>query len=186
MTTTVGDAHLIIDLAVPNIRARLSSGTRLIDERLTKQDHIVRLSSQHPDQRFTYLASLGLTKEDLDTVAWLVEDWLSDHRRRSLEDASLEAFQARRGLDYIMELWSQARPYEILVRSIIQSRVPQPDAVLCYAICAATELALSMMMVQKLDSDPHPAPEEPDAAWTEEDQRIAAMDLEEDIVRWPD
>ena len=185
MATTVADAYLATDLAVANVKARFSPGTNLTDESLTNQYHAVRLSNLHPDERFTYLSGIGLTTEELDTVEKLVEDWLSAHRRKSLEEASLEACQAEKGLDSIMETWTQTRPYEELTRLINQRHISQPEAVLCYAVCAATELAWSMLIVHEFDSDRKPVTGGPDATWAEEDQRIAELDLWEDVSRWP-
>ena len=80
MTATVADAYLATNLAVTNVKARLSHSVNLVRESLTTQDHVVRLSSLHPDERLAYLADIGFTAEELDTVATLVDDWLSVSR----------------------------------------------------------------------------------------------------------
>ena len=185
MNATVADVHLAANLAVPNVRARLSPGVNLSGQGLTKQDHVVRLSNLHPDERLGYLEDIGFTAEELDTTSKLVEDWLNNPRRRSLDEASKNACQAGEGLDSVMETWARTGPFEALARLVNQSQISQPDPALCYAVCAVTELAWSMLVIQESDSDRKPIGGGPDATWAKQDQEIAALGLRENISRWP-
>ena len=123
MNATVADVHLAANLAVPNVRARLSPGVNLSGQGLTKQDHVVRLSNLHPDERLGYLEDIGFTAEELDTTSKLMEDWLNDPRRRSLDEASKNACQAGEGLDSVMETWAPDRP----LRGAGAAGQPEPD-----------------------------------------------------------
>ena len=185
MTTTVDDAYLATNLAVPNIRARLSPRINRDENRLTTDDHVVRLSSLHPDERLGYLENIGFASEELAVVSKLVEEWLSPPRRKSLDEASRDACQAEKGLDAIMESWGKTQSFEDLVQLINHSHISQPDPALCYAICAATELAWSMLITHEFDSDRKPVAGGPDAMWAAQDQEIATLDLIEDVERWP-
>ena len=186
MTTTVADAYLATRLAVPNVKARLSPAVKPTDQDLTTQDHVVRLSNLHPDERLSYLADIGLTAEEVDAVSQLVEDWLSPSRRGSLDEAAEEACRAGEGLDSIMEAWGRTGPYEALALLIEHMPLTQREPVLCYAVCAATELAWAMLIVHEFDSDRKPLSGGPDAMWADEDQEIAMSGLLEDVSQWPE
>ena len=66
MTPTVADAYLATRLAVPNVKARLSPAVKPTHHSLTTQDHVVRLSNLHPDERLSYLSDIGLTAEEVE------------------------------------------------------------------------------------------------------------------------
>jgi hypothetical protein len=185
MNATVADVRLAANLAVPNVRARLSPGVNLSGQGLTKQDHIVRLSNLHPDERLGYLEDIGFTAEELDATSNLVENWLSVRQRKSLDEASREACQTGEGLDRVMATWAQSGPFEALAQLVNQGQLSQPVPALCYAVCAATELAWSMLVIQELDSDRKPIRGGPDAAWAKQDQETAKLDLQEEVSRWP-
>lgn len=182
MNATVADACLATNLAVPNVKARLSPSVQPVVGSLITEDHVVRLSSLHPDERLGYLENIGFTAEELATVSELVENWLNVPQRSSLDKASRDACRAGEGLDVIMESWSRTGPYEALATSINQSGISQPEP----AICTATELAWSMLIVHEFDSDRKPITGGPDAMWAEQDQEIAALGLQEDIALWPE
>lgn len=186
MTTTVADAYFATRLAVPNVKARLSPVAKPTPQGLTAEDHVVRLSNLHPDERLSYLSDIGLTAEELDVVSQLVEDWLSPSRRGGLDEAAEGACRAGEGLDSIMEAWGRTGPYEELAVLIEQLPLSQREPVLCYAVCAATELAWAMLIVHEFDSDRRPLSGGPDAMWADEDEEIAWSGLLEDVSRWPE
>ena len=76
--------------------------------------------------------------------------------------------------------------YEALTLLIEHSPRTQSEPMLCYVICTATELAWSMLIVHEFDSDRRPLSGGPDAAWADEDQEIAMLDLWEDVSQWPE
>ena len=152
---------------------------------LTTGDHVARLSILHPDDRLAYLSGIGFSDDDLDASAQVVDRWL-DISKPSLEEATRKAFEAGEGLDWIMDAWRGTNPYEALGELILGSSISQPEPLVCYAACSATELALSMLMLLQSDSGAEPVSGGTDAEWAEEDERIASLGLIDDVSQWPE
>ena len=151
---------------------------------LTTKDHVARLSIRHPDERLDYLSRAGLSDDEVTRSADIVERWLNTVRS-SLEEVARNAFEAGEGLDWIMAAWSETGPYASLDVLIQESSVSHPELLLCYSVCSATELALSMLMLLQLDGVAEPVLGGSDAEWAAEDQRIASLGLVEEASNWP-
>ena len=152
--------------------------------RLTTGDHIARLSILHPDDRLDYLSRLGFSDAELAASAGVVDRWL-DICKPSLEEAAGKAFEAGEDLDWIMTAWRGANPYEELSALIQGNSISQPEPLVCYAVCSATELALSMLVLLEIDSETDPVLGGTDADWADEDERIASEGLLEEVSQWP-
>lgn len=87
-----------------------------------------------------------------------------------------------------MDNWRRTDPYESLGVLIRSSSISQPEPLVCYAACSATELALSMLMLLQSDSgaEPEPVLGGTDAQRGEEDERIAWLGLIEEVSQWPE
>ncbi len=151
---------------------------------LTTPDHVARLSILHPDYRLAYLSEVGFSDDDVVASAEIVDQWL-DISKPSLEETSVKAFEAGEGLDWIMKAWSYTKPYDPLDAMIRESSIPEARPLVCYAVCTATEFALSMLMLHQMDSGAEPVLGGSDAEWAEEDQRIASLGLLEEVSQWP-
>ena len=153
---------------------------------LKSRDHVAWLSMLHPDERLTYLSGIGFSDEELGRSAEVVERWLDVSRRQALGDVSRKACEAGEGLDWVMDEWERTRPYEVLSRLISESSISQPVPAVCYAVCTAVELALSMLILHELDAVAEPVSGVADAQWAAEDEWIASLDLFEDVSKWPE
>ena len=152
---------------------------------LTTGDHVARISILHPDDRLAYLSGIGFSDDDLAASAQVVEQWL-DISKPSLEETTGKAFEAGEGLDWIMDAWRETNPYEALGELMLGSSISQPEPLVCYAVCSATELALSMLMLLQSDSGAEPVSGGTDTEWAEEDERIASVGLIDEVSQWPE
>ena len=153
--------------------------------RLTPRDHAAWLSILHPDDRPSYLSNIGFSAEEVGSAAELVEQWLDVHRRNALDECSRRAHEIGKDLDWVLDEWARTDPYDALGELIRGSSISQSEPVICYAVCNAIELALSMLILHELDTDAEPVSGGPDAQWAEEDEFLASLDLFEDVSRWP-
>ena len=153
--------------------------------RLTTGDHIARLTMLHPDDRLVYLSELGFSDDEVATCAEVVDRWL-DICKPSLEAAAGQAFKAGEGLDWIMDAWRRASPYEKLGTLIQGYHISQPEPLVGYAVCSATEFALSMLVLHELDSEVAPILGGTDTDWAGEDERIASLGLLDEVSQWPE
>ena len=151
---------------------------------LTAEDHVVRISILHPDDRLAYLSGIGFSDNDLAASAQVVDRWL-DMSKSSLEETTGKAFEAGEGLDWIMDAWRETNPYEALGKLILENSISQPEPLVCYAVCSATELALSMLMLLQLDGGAEPVPGGTDAEWAEDDERTASLGMADEVSQWP-
>ena len=171
---------------VPNGGRGLLSrrGSQPVDG-LTTGDHVVRISILHPDDRLAYLSGIGFSDDDLAASAQVVDRWLHISKP-SLQETTGKAFEAGEGLDWIMDAWRETNPYEALGKLILGSSISQPEPLVCYAVCSATELALSMLMLLQLDGGAEPVTGGTDAEWAEEDERIASLGMVDEVSQWPE
>ena len=151
---------------------------------LTTADHVAHIAMLDPDDRLAYLADLGFSEDDVATSAEIIDRWL-DASKTSLEEVVGMAFEAGEGLDWIMEEWRGSGSYEELGVLIQGSRIPQPEPLVCYAVCSATELALSMFLLLKIDHGAEPVLGGTDIDWAAEDERIASLGLIDEVSQWP-
>ena len=84
-----------------------------------------------------------------------------------------------------MDAWRETNPYEALGKLILESSISQPEPLVCYAVCSATELALSILMLLQLDDGAEPVPGGTDAEWAEEDERTASLGMADEVSQWP-
>ena len=102
-----------------------------------------------------------------------------------MDECSRRASEIGKDLDWVFDEWERTGPYDALGKLIRGSSISQPEPVICYAVCNAIELALSMLILHELDTDAEPVLGGPDAQWAEEDEFLASLDLFEDVSRWP-
>ncbi len=152
---------------------------------LTTADHVARIAMLHPDDRLAYLAGIGFSDNDVAESAQIVDRWL-DISKPSLEEVAGKAFGSGEGLDWIMGEWRGMGPYEELDVLIRESGLPQSEPLVCYAVCSATELALSMLMLLQIDDGAEPVLGGSDIDWGAEDERIASLGLIDEVSQWPE
>lgn len=167
-------------------RGRSSRNRATSASRLTPRDHAAWLSILHPDDRLSYLSNIGFSDEEVEKAAEVVEQWLDVHWLNSLDECSKRANEIGEGIDWVIDKWERTGPYDALARLVQSSSISQPEPVICYAVCSAIELALSMLILHELDTDAEPVSGGPDAQWAEEDEFIASLDLFETVSRWPE
>ena len=78
------------------------------------------------------------------------------------------------------------RSSETLGELILENSISQPGPLVCYAICSAIELALSMLILLQSDSGAGPVQGGRDAEWAEEYEYIASLGLASEASRWPE
>ena len=174
-----------VHVGSPLFRGRSSGNRSTSASRLMPRDHVAWLSILHPDDRLSYLSNIGFSDEEVERAAEIVEQWLDVHWRNTLDECSKRANEIGEGLDWVVDEWERTGPYDALARLVQGSFMSQPEPVICYAVCNAIELALSMLILHELDTDAEPVSGGPDAEWAEEDEFIASLDLFEDVSRWP-
>ena len=151
---------------------------------LTTADHVARIAMLDPDDRLTYLANVGFSEDDVAAAAEIVDRWL-DASKKSLEEVAGKAFEAGEGLDWIMDQWRTTGCYEelgVLIRGV---GISQPEPCVCYAVCSATELALSILLLLKIDNGAEPVLGGTHIDWAAEDERIASLGLIDEVSQWP-
>ena len=84
-----------------------------------------------------------------------------------------------------MAVWGRTNPYDDLSALMQGNSISQPEPLVCYAVCSATELAFSMLMLLEIDSETDPVSGGTDADWADEDERIASQGLLEEVSQWP-
>ena len=152
---------------------------------LTTADHAARIAMLDPDDRLAYLADIGFSDDDVTSSAEIVDRWL-DMSKLSLEEVAGKAFGAGEGLDWIMDEWHGTGSYEELGVLIQESCIPQAEPLLCYAVCSATELALSMLLLLQIDHGAEPVSGDTEIDWAAEDEHIASLGLIDEVSQWPE
>ncbi len=151
---------------------------------LTTADHVARIAMLDPDERLAYLADVGFSDDEVAASAEIVDLWL-DASKAALEEVVGKVFAAGEGLDQIMDQWRGTGSYEELGVLVQGSQIPQSDPLVCYAVCSATELALSILLLLQIDDGAEPLSGGTDIDWAAEDERIASLGLIDEVSQWP-